>query len=126
MFPWKQEDSLKFYCDIEGLEENWVEVDERWTREETRRLNSAGEEETLALFHSKVKKCSLTSEDGVTVTDPKAVTADFLDTVRVELIGFIGAVLPRAVRQLQALGNAAVRLSSDSNGRQTAPKSQTS
>lgn len=115
---------MRYECRIEGLEHNWVEVDERWTRAEVNALNSAGEKETLALFHKKALACSITAEDGEIVTDPKQLTAEFLDKVRIELIGFIGAVLPVATRKLQSMGNAAVRLSSELNGRETAQKSQ--
>lgn len=117
---------MKFYCDIEGLQENWVDVGEAWTRAEVNALNSAGEQETLALFYSKVQACHLVAEDGTTVTDPKQVTAEFLDKVQIQLVGFIGGVMPIAVRRLQNLGNAAVRLSSERKGPQTAPDSQKS
>lgn len=119
---------MKFYCDIEGLTENWVDVGERWTRNEMEHLrNTASEEsETLAVFHSKVVACSLTTEDGETITNPKELTSSDLDRMRIELVSFIGGCLFVATRRLQTLGNAAVRLSSSSNETGVAPKPQQS
>ena len=50
--------TIRIECSADGFEENWIEYSAAWTRGDTKRLDSAGDEgEILELITSKVVRC---------------------------------------------------------------------
>ncbi|GIV82786.1 MAG: hypothetical protein KatS3mg051_2140 [Anaerolineae bacterium] len=106
----------RYYCDIEGLEENWVEVDERWTRREFDQLfEPEYNEQWLDWLHRKVVACHIRAGD-VVLDDPGELTEEALLDADLRLWGFLGGVLIRAAVDLRNLGNVSGRLWSATSG----------
>jgi hypothetical protein len=107
---------MKWFCDIDGLTDNWVEVSERWTRRDSRRVRAwsfENDDEFWELFARKVEKLHLVNDIGAVVDDPANMDDDFLLDCDDRLAGFVGNILVQTVDRLAALGNVAARLSSN-------------
>ena len=105
---------MKFYCDIDGLEENWVDVSEKWTRREAqqvRRWDFKDNDEFWSVFAGKVEGLHLVNELGGVINTPAEMTDEFLFDCDERLAGFLGNILTTCVDRLSALGNAHARLS---------------
>ena len=106
---------MKFFCDVPGLEENWVEISDSWRRSEAERLQSpdlyADFDQYWAFFTSKVKACHIVDADGNIADTVDQITPEFYANVDQRLAGFLGGVLSHASRELMRLGNRAARLS---------------
>jgi hypothetical protein len=108
---------MRLYCDIEGLQDNWVDVADAWTRKEFRQMVESDGADFLEMFHAKVTGCHIESGDE-SIDDPAGITEDALDDIDMRLVGFLGSVLVTACVGLRSLGNVSARMSS--NG--TAPQ----
>lgn len=104
---------MRVTCSIEGLEQNWVEFTDRWTRAEQRELTDANDETWFALFRRKATACNLALEDGTVITNPAQVTPDAVEGMDLRLVGFLGASMTWVCAELRVLGNASRRLSSN-------------
>jgi hypothetical protein len=107
---------LRYTCDEPGLEENWLDISERWTLRERREFWETGTDEAvLEWARRKVDGCHIVAETGAVLTQGADLTLASLDDVDLRVVGFIGRALVEAVGSLGNLGNASARLSS--NGR---------
>ena len=104
---------MRFNCALAGLEDNWVEIAENWTRKEVAEWRKADTDATvLEWLRHKVTACSIATEDGDPITDPAQLTVEMMDErVDLRLIGFLGAVLFQALQELVTLGPFSGRLS---------------
>ena len=103
---------MRLECTVAGLEGNWLEIQDRWTRREARALFDAlTADEWMPLLQGKVSACHLVNEDGDVLSDPASMTAEWLEGCDVALVQFLGSALPTAVRERQNLGNFTARLS---------------
>lgn len=89
--------------DIPDLAGNWLDVSDKWTRAEFKRLLDADGAETLAITRAKVVGCHIET-DGGAIDDPAGLTEDALDHVDMRLLGFLGAAVLTAVTHLRSLG----------------------
>lgn len=103
--------AIRVECSTPGLEENWVEVDEVWSRGELRQYTTLKGEEFVTLWQKKVTACNFVTVTGEAITDPKQVH-DRLDDLDLRLVGFITAAPLEATNYLLALGELNRRLSS--------------
>ncbi len=113
---------LRYHCSLEGLEENWVEVNPVWTRKEMRDWTATKEiEEIVAFWHMKMTACHIDTLDGSgAITDPALITVETVDSaLDVRLVDFLGGVLSWACVHLKSLGLASGRLSSDTSEKKT-------
>jgi len=111
---------MRYYCDMDGLGDNWIEVSPSWTRREVREMHEAEGPEFMDIWRRKVTACHLEKQDGEPITDPSIVTEDVLDDLDLRLLGFVGGVLSQATLDLRTLGNVSGRLSS--NGKEPTMK----
>lgn len=108
---------IKFFCDIEGLQENWIGMSESWTGKEAKAAEESmngGWNEYLSFLSTKVDDCNIVAGD-VIITDFKDINDITMDLLDVRLSGFIGGILQQTILRLRALGNAAARVSSSGN-----------
>jgi hypothetical protein len=108
---------MRLHCDIEGLEDNWIDISEQWTRREFREMLDANGDELLAILHAKATACHIEAGDTV-ITDVADLTEDALDDIDLRLVGFIGGILVHAGVRLRELGNVSARPSSPGTGPQ--------
>lgn len=104
--------SIKFYCDIEGLSDNQIELSDKWTQSETKAAEEAmsgGWEVYLTALAPKVISCHLIVSDAI-LNDFADVTNEKLDMMDLRLVGFIGGILQNTTMRLRALGNASARV----------------
>jgi len=103
--------ALKYHCEIEGLEANYVEVVEIWTRAELRDLVEADESNMLGWLQLKIEGCRLETVAGRIVEKGSEINEDLLDELDLRLLQFLGTVLLQAGVYLRSLGNLSGRLS---------------
>lgn len=109
---------IRVECTSEGLENCYVEVSERWTRNDIQALFEPGAE--AALVRRKVTACYLECVDADAITDASAIyDADgkLHPDLDVRLINFVPAALIMAVDRIASLGKVNARLSSAGTGR---------
>ena len=104
---------MRFYCDIEGLEQNWIDVSERWTRKEYLALQDSKPDEFLPSLIGKITALHLEDMDGNVIEKPDDLTDENLDNMDVRLLGFVGGISANTFIRLRTLGNAHARLSSE-------------
>ena len=115
----------RYECGIEGLEANWVDVSDAWTRRESREAMDADEDATLEILRHKLTGCHLETTLGP-IDDPALLTVEALDEMDVRIVRFLGTVLMQAIRHTASLGNLSGRLSSNGAGGAAAPKKRAS
>ena len=103
--------AIRVECSTPGLEANWVEVDEAWTRSELREYTTRNGDPFIALWRQKVTACNFVTAAGETITDPKEVH-ERIDDLDLRLIGFITGAPLEATQYLLTLGEMNRRLSS--------------
>ena len=107
----------RFYCEIDGFENNWIEIKSVWNRAEEKKLLQVMEPELyFELLRDKSEACHIELPDGTVITDVNELTEDALgDDIDLRLWGFVVGVLFRAREHLRNLGNMSARLSSNTN-----------
>lgn len=114
---------MRFTCNIPGLEDNWIEFSDVWTRGEGKDLFTLPEKQAFdKYFARKAVTCHLEQVDGEPLTDPKAIAYEGLDNVDARVFGFVARALFSAYTEQQRLGNASALLSSDTSEKIAAPK----
>ena len=103
---------MRFICNIAGLEQNWVEFSDVWTRREDTDLFSLPEQEGFSkYFARKCTACHIEQVGGEPITDPAQLTYDGLNDVDLRVFGFLAGSIYIACRSSQRLGNASALLS---------------
>ena len=100
---------IRVECSTPGLEENWIEVDEVWTRRELREYMSLKGEPFIALWQRKVTACHLVTGD--VVVDEPAQVHGLLDELDLRLTRFVTEAVLEATDYLLSLGEVNKRLS---------------
>lgn len=113
--------SEKYFLDIEGFEDCFIEVTDKWTVKEMRTLSESEEEAYFELFKAKVVAMFLRDESGTEFTNPKEFKPKDIENFDVSIAGFIGSILPIHVRKRRNLGGLSVRPSSTSKDGQGSP-----
>lgn len=91
---------MRVQCNIPELDDNWIEVDERWTRAEMVALYEATIKEVFDTWIlKKVSACNIVVGEDI-VTDPALLTFDSIDDVDVRVYGFLAGALYEAVGNL--------------------------
>lgn len=106
---------IRVECSTPGLEENWIEVAEVWTRKELSEFLTLRGDPFTALFARKVTACHLVTADGTVITDPAAALAA-RDDFDLRLVRFPTAAVLEATDHLLSLGEANKQLSSAGAG----------
>lgn len=119
--------AMRFECNAEGFEGNWIEVAERWTRREVEAVISTSvDADYIDMLRSKTTAVRVELATGEAIETPEALTYDALMDADELILGWLGYVLPTAIAQRRLLGNASLRLSSNSSGTvATRPKLRT-
>ena len=100
---------VRVECTTEGLEENWIEVSDFWTRAELSAYVKTSGDDFIALWRRKVTACHLVTGDLV-VDDPLLVHEQ-LDGLDIRLMRFLTGAVTEATNYLLSLGEANKRLS---------------
>jgi hypothetical protein len=106
--------SEKYFSQIEGYEDCFVEVSDKWNVKEMRELADSEEKQYFELFKTKVVAMFLKDENGKEFTNPREFVPEDLLNFDVSIAGFIGSILPIHVRKRRNLGGMSVRPSSTS------------
>lgn len=112
---------LRYHCSLEGLEENWVDVSDVWTRKEMRDwVATQNIEEIIEFWHKKIVACHIETLGGEPITDPALITMELVDdALDVRIVDFLSGVLSWACVHIKSLGLASGRLSSDTSEKKT-------
>ena len=109
---------IRVYCDDPEYVDTWIDIEARWTLAEMDRMVEVAGDDFWAFLRGKAVACNIQTAGGA-ISDPAEISAEGLRDVDVLLIGWLGRVLPLAVAQRRALGNASARLSLPSNGQKS-------
>lgn len=101
--------AVRVECTTEGLEENWVEVSDFWTRAELSAYSKTSGDEFISLWRRKVVACHIVTGDLV-IDDPLQVHEQ-LDGLDIRLMRFLTGAVTEATSYLLTLGEANKRLS---------------
>lgn len=102
--------AIRVECTTPGLEANWVEVDEVWSRRELQAFVALDGEEYWQLWGRKVVACHVELAAGGVVDDPAAVHL-VLDDVDIRLLRWLPSAVLMATQYLLNLGEGSARLS---------------
>jgi len=102
---------MRYECDVEGFEGNFVNFSDSWTRKEIREFWDKSSDNTTAdefmkLVSSKVKGLHLDVVYGDQITEPVQLTEDALDRIDNRLFRWITFVIIDAAHEVVKLGNA--------------------
>lgn len=107
--------AIRVECATPGLEANWIEVDEVWTRKELQAFVSLQGEAYWALWGRKVTACHVELAEGGVVDEPAAVGL-VLDDLDIRLLRWLASAVLTATNHLLSLGEASALLSLDGVG----------
>ena len=104
---------MRFTCTIEGLEANWLEFSDVWTRREGEELLAATRGDAVDRFIGrKCTGCYIEQLDAPALTDPKVLTWEIMGDLDIRLHQFVVNSLYSAYTETILLGNASARRSS--------------
>jgi len=105
---------MRFTCSIEGMESNWIEFSDAWTRREGKDLYGLPERDAFDKYMAlKCTACHIEDTAGQVFTDPQKLKYADLDDLDARVFGFVARSLFLAYSEQQNLGNASARLSSN-------------
>ena len=107
--------AIRIYCDDPDYPVTWVDVSDRWTLADQRRMMDVEGDDFYTFLRGRVTACHIETVEGDPITDPAQISEAGLGACDVLIIGWLGSVLPLAVAKRRALGNASARLSLPSN-----------
>lgn len=99
----------KYYLEFDDYKDCFVEVADKWTMKEVKALTSSTEENYFDIFKKKVESIFIKDVNGKELRDVNMINDDFLDNVDIAVVGFLGTVLVRHVRDRRSLGGMSVR-----------------
>ena len=100
---------IRVECTTPGLEANWLEVSDAWTRRESKEFTSLQGPPFIAMWQQKVTGCHLVTGEMV-IDDPHQVH-DQLDDLDLRLMRFVTTAPLEVLTYLVMLGEANKRLS---------------
>lgn len=112
---------MKYQCDIPGLEHNFIELRDDWSRGQVREFWTAKGEEYFALVAKKTTACHLDVPDGEPITSVEQFTLDAIDTIDSRVFQWFMMVPSAHINALGEMGEAARRRLLSSTGESTAP-----
>jgi hypothetical protein len=102
---------MKYSCDIEGLEHNYIELSDVWSRKQATEFLTADSDKYLALLKAKIIALSLDCVEGPPVTSAEDLTDDALDDLDMRVFHWL-KIIPRGhVQNVLNLGEASGRRS---------------
>ena len=107
--------TIRVECSTPGLEANWIEVDEVWTRKELQAFVTLQGEAYWALWGRKVTACHIEPVDGGVMVAPVDVP-QILDDLDVRLLRWLSSAVLTATNHLLSLGEASALLLLDGVG----------
>lgn len=115
-------DTVKIVCDVDGYEANYVEFNPRWTRADTKRLDTVDDDDFFDLLRAKLAGCHLEIYDADgdvidTIESPDEMTEEALDELEEIVVGWLGGTLHTFIGNRRMLGRFSARVSSSTNGK---------
>jgi len=112
----------KYFSDVEGFTDCFIEVSDNWTVKEMKELSESEEDGYFSLFNRKVDTMFLRDIENKEFTNPREFTSEDLENFDVVMAGFVGSILPIHVRRRRNLGGLGVRPSSTGSDLIGSPK----
>ncbi len=107
--------TIRLYCTLAGLEENWVEVDAFWTLGDFLKLSQPGltNQNVIEILQDKGKACHIGCLDDTVIERTADLTLEQMTEhdLDMRLFGFVMGAPLEACTQLRSLGNASARRS---------------
>jgi len=79
---------MKYFSEIEGYEDCFVDVVDKWTMKELKELTESDDEQYFEIFRRKVTSLLLRDADGVELRDITQFNAEFVENLDVAMAGF--------------------------------------
>lgn len=114
--------TIRINCTAEGLDHNWIEYSSSWTRGETRRLESAEDEDViLAIISGKVVRCHIECADGTVLETGESITMEAVGDMDETLAAWLVQSLYTMIARKRVLGNVSASALLATNGKATMP-----
>lgn len=101
--------SEKYFSQLEGYTDCFIEVSDKWTMKEVRKMTDADGEEYFEMFNGKVDAMLLRDVEGKEFTNPKTFKPEDLDEFDISMVGFVGSILSTHVAKRKRLGGLSVK-----------------
>jgi hypothetical protein len=97
---------MRYSCDIEGLEHNYIELSDVWSKKQIEAFLDADIEANLVLLRPKIVSLSLARVDGEPITSADQVTNDSLEEIDFRVFHWFKVALVVHVTSMKKLGEA--------------------
>lgn len=94
----------RFEC--EEAPDNWIELDDVWSRREVRVFWQASGQGYIDLLQRKIVACNLVTVDGAVLANANDWTEEVLDDLPYTVFIWLTTVVPGLVMEIQDLGEA--------------------
>lgn len=101
--------SLRYECDDPDFAGCFVEISKAWSRKQYQQYWAGVKDksdEWFALIKSKITALRLVTVEGVEITHPDQLTDETIDEIDLRLWTWFANVIPKALFDVSALGNA--------------------
>lgn len=95
---------MRLQCSIEGFEQCYLEISDRWTRKEMRDFRTANLADTIDLFKAKITGVHIECADGNHITTVEQMTDERLDQVDSRVYFWMPGALTQGLKELETLG----------------------
>lgn len=95
---------MRLQCNIEGFEQCYIELSDRWTRKELRDFYTTRVDDAAGLIQQKVVAIYIECADGQPITTADMLTEERLEQVDVQVYNWLPGAIMMGLRELENLG----------------------
>ncbi len=95
---------MRLQCNIEGFEQCYIELSDRWTRRELRDFYTTRVDDAAGLIQKKITAIHIECADGEHITTADQLTEERLEQVDVQVYNWLPGAIMMGLRELENLG----------------------
>ena len=95
---------MRLQCNIEGFEQCYIELSDRWTRRELRDFFTTRVDDAAGLIQKKITAIYIECADGQPITTADQLTEERLEQVDVQVYNWLPGAIMTGLRELENLG----------------------
>lgn len=100
---------MRLFCAIPGLEHNWIELDEVWTRKDQTDVEAANGDQIFDILRKRATACHIVDIDGAVIDDPDDLTPGALAKIDVRLDQFLATCIQAQIVRQRRIANFSAR-----------------
>lgn len=95
---------MRLQCNIEGFEQCYIELSDRWTRRELRDFYTTRVDDAAGLIQKKITAIYIECADGEHIATADQLTEERLEQVDVQVYTWLPGAIMMGLRELENLG----------------------